>query len=52
MYYYKGIGYYKGIDGKYHCNISYNTFKSKREVKKFIKQNKNRWGEFGVQDGY
>ena len=52
MYYYKGIGYYKGIDGKYYCNISYDKFKSKREVKKFIKKNKNRWGEFGVQSDY
>ena len=41
MKYYKNVGYYKGMNGKYYCSISYAEFATKREVKKFIKNKIN-----------
>ena len=43
MYTYKNIGWWKAFNGKYYCSISYESFSTKSEVKKYIKLNKSKF---------
>ena len=40
---YKNIGYYKGFNNRWYCSISYESFNTKLDVKKYIKLNKSKF---------